>query len=87
MVGQPALKAKIELVEPPTAGSKIGLRVVLENRGQTTAKGLYTELGWAVATTGAPLDIEYSTPASMILPKADLAPQADTTLTSDESKP
>lgn len=85
MVGRPALKAKIELVEPPIAGKKIGVRVLLENKGQTTAKGLYTELGWAVVTTGVPLQTEYSTPSGLILPKSDLAPQADSTLTSDES--
>jgi hypothetical protein len=85
MVGQPALKAKIELVEAPVAGKKIGVRVLLENKGQTTAKGLYTELGWALAMKDAPLKVEYPAPAETVFPKSDLAPQADTTLTSDES--
>jgi hypothetical protein len=85
LVGQPALKATIELVEAPVAAKEIGVRVLLENGGQTTAKGLYTELGWAVVMTRVPLEVGYSTPVGTMLPTSDLAPQADTTLTSDEA--
>jgi hypothetical protein len=84
-VSLPAITAKFELAEPIQAGKDIIVRIKLENRGQTAAKGLHPELGWAIVKRGGTFAPAYPDVPGLAGSRSDLQPGAETTLTSTSS--